>query len=302
MLLLLDSAGLYFRAFYAVPTSITAPDGTPVNAVRGFADMVANLVTTRRPTELVACWDEDWRPAWRVELLPSYKTHRLAGTGDAEAEPDELSAQVPIIADLLAALGLARVGAPGYEADDVVATLAAFYASPTRPVEVVTGDRDLLQVVSEHVKVLYVGGGMGRARLFDDAAVVAEHGVHARQYADYALLRGDPSDGLPGVPGIGPKTAAGLLGTFGDLAGLLAAADAGDPRMRPGVRSGLLAHRSYLIAGQQVVRAARVPLPERLDVTIPPRPADPEALARLAATWGIESAVMRLRKALFPQD
>lgn len=302
MLLLLDSAGLYFRAFYAVPMAITAPDGTPVNAVRGFADMVAGLVSSRRPSELVACWDDDWRPQWRVDLVPSYKTHRLAADDEAEAAPDALSEQVPIIADLLAALGLTRLGSPGYEADDVIATLAAQYASPTRPVEVVTGDRDLLQVVADNVDVLFVGAGMSKARLFDDAAVFAEHGVHAWQYADYALLRGDPSDGLPGVPGIGPKTAAGLLGSFLDLAGLLAAADAGDPRMRPGVRRALLTHRPYLTAGQQVVRAARVPLPESIDLAIPRTPADAAALDSLAARWGIESSVARLRNALFPAD
>ncbi|MGV1005826.1 MAG: 5'-3' exonuclease [Candidatus Nanopelagicales bacterium] len=300
MLMLLDSAGLYFRAFFAVPVSVRAPDGTPVNAVRGFADMLAGLVSQRRPDELVACWDDDWRPQWRVDLVPSYKTHRLVAADSLdEAEPDELSAQVPIIAELLAAVGLTRLGVPGFEADDVIATLAARYAAPERPVEVVTGDRDLLQVVSDHVSVFYVGAGMSKARLFDDAAVFAAHGVHAAQYADYALLRGDPSDGLPGVPGVGAKTAAGLLNSYGDLPGLLNALDRPGTGLRPGVAKALTAHREHLIAAQAVVQAATVPLPANLPLAIPASPAAPQALAELGERWGIANSLRRLSQALW---
>ncbi len=126
MLMLLDSAGLYFRAFHAIPESIAAPDGTPVNAVRGFLDMTAALVGQRRPQGLVACWDDDWRPQWRVDLIDSYKTHRALGDG-AEQIPGSLPDQVPIIVELLAAMGITRIGHPGYEADDVLGTLARRY-------------------------------------------------------------------------------------------------------------------------------------------------------------------------------
>jgi 5'-3' exonuclease len=130
-LLLLDAASLYFRAFYGVKRAMPAPDGTPTNAVRGFLDMSSTLITRFRPTDVVACIDQDWRPAWRVALIPSYKTHRLAGLDSGgggapagEAEPPGLAEQVPIIFDALAALGIAAVGAPEHEADDVIATLA----------------------------------------------------------------------------------------------------------------------------------------------------------------------------------
>ena len=144
-LLLLDTASLYFRAFFGVPESVKAPDGTPVNAVRGLLDMTARLITARRPGRLVACWDDDWRPAFRVAAIPSYKAHRLAADGGEEV-PDALSVQIPVIVEVLAALGIARVGSPGFEADDVIGTLTAReVARPPAdrsPVEVVTGDRD----------------------------------------------------------------------------------------------------------------------------------------------------------------
>src|SRR4051812_49182478 len=121
--MLLDAASLYFRAFYGVPTSVTAPDGRPINAVRGFLDMTARLVGTHGPTRLVACWDDDWRPEFRVAALPSYKAHRVAPEGGEEV-PDELSPQVPVLIDVLAAAGIAPGGAPGVEADDVIGTPA----------------------------------------------------------------------------------------------------------------------------------------------------------------------------------
>src|SRR3954465_5973958 len=121
--MLLDAASLYFRAFYGVPPAGTTPDGRPINAVRGFLDMTARLLTTYRPDRLVACWDDDWRPEFRVAALPSYKAHRPGADGGEET-PDELGPQVPILIEVLAAAGIARVGAPGFEADDVIGTLA----------------------------------------------------------------------------------------------------------------------------------------------------------------------------------
>ena len=149
-LMLLDSASLYFRAFYGVPDSVRAPDGTPVNAVRGFLDIITRLVTTYRPTHLVACWDDDWRPQWRVDLIPTYKTHRVAevvaGGPDVEEVPDPLEVQVPVIREALGILGIRIVGAAEHEADDVIGTLAT---TATMPVDIVTGDRDLFQLVDD---------------------------------------------------------------------------------------------------------------------------------------------------------
>jgi 5'-3' exonuclease len=302
-LLLLDAASLYFRAFYGVKRAMPAPDGTPTNAVRGFLDMSSTLITRFRPTDVVACIDQDWRPAWRVALIPSYKTHRLAGPDSGgggapagEAEPPGLAEQVPIIFDALAALGIAAVGAPEHEADDVIATLAE---RATMPVDVVTGDRDLFQLIDDDrsVRVLYTSRGVANLQFMDAAALQARYGIAPAQYADFATLRGDPSDGLPGVPGIGEKTAAGLLRRFGSLEALLEAAARHDPRLVQ-VAGKLNAARDYLLRAPAVVRAARtLPLPA-VDTTLPSTPADRRSLAELGARWGIGNALDRATKAL----
>ena len=216
-LLLLDTASLYFRAFFGVPDTFRAPDGSPINAVRGLLDFIARLVETYQPTHLACCWDNDWRPAWRVDLIPSYKAHRVAGAGDTtvdemassagtagEQAPDDLAVQVPVIIDVLNALGLAIVGHDGYEADDVIGTLAA---TASMPVDVVTGDRDLFQVVDDarEVRVLYIARGVGKHERVDDAWVRAKYDIPAAHYVDFAVLRGDASDGLPGWPGSGRR-------------------------------------------------------------------------------------------------
>lgn len=305
--MLLDAASLYFRAFFGVPADVTAPDGSPINAVRGFLDMIATLVDGHRPTRLVACWDDDWRPAWRVRLLPSYKTHRVAAGVDpqptssapvAEETPDLLAPQVPVIADLLAAFGIARVGAPGCEADDVIGTLAT--RSPD-PVDIVTGDRDLFQLVDDEraVQVLYVARGVRNRQAIDQTVLADKYGIATGdQYAALAALRGDTSDGIPGVPGIGEKTAAQLLTRFGSLAAIIEAA--GDPGsgLAAGQRAKLVAATDYLAIAPDVVRVLRdADLPEH-DDRLPTRPADPAAVDELAERWGVRSSVDRLTAAL----
>ncbi|MGN6331839.1 MAG: 5'-3' exonuclease [Motilibacteraceae bacterium] len=298
--MLLDTASLYFRAYYGVPDSLTAPDGTPVNAVRGLLDFVARLVTDGRPTRLVACLDEDWRPAFRVAAVPSYKAHRVAVSGDggaapdgAEDVPDTLAPQVPVIMEVLDALGIARAGAPGFEADDVIGTLTA---RADIPVDVVTGDRDLFQLVDDarKVRVLYTARGVGKHEVVDDAVVRAKYGVPGRSYADLAVLRGDPSDGLPGVKGVGEKTAAQLIRQYGDLAALVAGLDAGDPALPAAAGRKLAAARDYLDVAPPVVRVALdVPLPD-LDDRLPVEPRDPEKLVALADRWGLDRPVGRV--------
>jgi 5'-3' exonuclease len=304
-LLLLDSASLYFRAFFGVPDTFTAPDGTPVNAVRGFLDMIATLVTMRRPDRLVACWDDDWRPAFRVAALPSYKTHRLtAGSTVVEESPAGLTPQVPVIVDLLAALGIARVGCPGFEADDVMATLAERAASADDgPVEVVTGDRDLFQLVDDDraVTVLYVGKGVRNLEVVDQAWLERKYGVRTGSaYADLATLRGDPSDGLPGVAGVGEKSAAGLLTKFPDLAAIRSAAAAGDPLIAPGLAGKIRAAEDYLSSAGVVVQVVRDAPVAAVDDELPATPADVTALAELADRWGVRSSVNRVLAALQP--
>ncbi|HEY0498678.1 MAG TPA: 5'-3' exonuclease [Kutzneria sp.] len=306
-LVLLDSASLYFRSFYALPDSMTSPDGQPVNAVRGFADTVARILIDRRPSRLVACLDADWRPAFRVEALPSYKAHRVAsGSDGAEEEvPDALTPQVPIILDLLDAAGIATAEATGYEADDVIGALA--HAEKIDPVEVVTGDRDLFQLVRHTptpVTVMYIGQGWNKVQIIGPAELAAKYALPVESagdaYAEMAVLRGDPSDGLPGVAGIGEKTAAKLITDFGSLSGVLAAVlDPRDRRLTARVRTKLIEAADYLAAAPVVVRVA-VDAPVVMDRPdpVPAGPADVDRLMALKKRWNLGTSVDRLIAAL----
>ena len=257
--MLLDTASLYYRAFYGVPDTLTAPDGTPVNAVRGLLDMISRLVRARSPAGLIACMDADWRPAFRVAAVPSYKAHRARPDGTEEA-PAALTAQIPVIEDVLAALGLATAAAPGYEADDVIGTLTARGGGP---VEIVTGDRDLFQLVDDErpVRVIYTVRGLAKLDVVDEAAVTARYGIPGRAYADFAVLRGDPSDGLPGVPGVGDKTAAALIQAFGGIDAILDALDRGHGGFPKGSRPKLAAAREYLDAAMKLRDALERKIP-----------------------------------------
>jgi 5'-3' exonuclease len=267
--MLLDTASLYFRAFFGVPDTFRAADGTPVNALRGLLDFISRLVAGYSPSHLACCWDNDWRPAWRVELIPSYKAHRVAGAGQTvvpematssdtsgEQAPDDLAVQVPLILAVLDSLGIAVVGKDGYEADDVLGTLAS---TAPMPVDVVTGDRDLFQLVDDgrSVRVLYIARGVGKHEQVDEAWVLAKYGIPASAYVDYAIMRGDASDGLPGVAGIGDKTAASLLNSYGSLEGILAAASDAHTKISGSVRSKLGAAIDYLAVAPSVVAVVR---------------------------------------------
>ncbi len=300
---------MWFRSFFGVPSSIKSPDGRPVNAVRGFIDSMAVVIGQQKPGRLAVCLDLDWRPL-RVDLIPSYKAHRVAeeepaGQPDIEEVPDELSPQVEMIMELLDAFGIPTAGAPGFEADDVLGTLAA--AEKDDPVVVVSGDRDLLQVVSDDpvpVRVLYLGRGLAKASLFGPKEVAEQYGVPVDRagpaYAELALLRGDPSDGLPGVPGVGEKTAATLLGQHGSLEQILSAADDPKSKMAKGLRAKLRAAADYIEAAGAVVRVATdapVTLSTPTD-TLPLHAANPKRTAELASRYGVGSSISRLQKAL----
>ncbi len=308
-LLLLDGASLWFRAFYAVPEKITTADGRPVNALRGFTDMVAALITRHEPGRLAVCLDLDWRPRFRVELLPSYKAHRLddsaSAAAGAEEVPDTLTPQVDMILEVLEAAGIATAGAEGLEADDVIGTLAT--REREDEVIVVSGDRDLLQLVRDEptppVRVFYVGRGLAKAELWGPAEISAKYGVPQHNagpaYADMATLRGDASDGLSGVAGIGDKSAATLISRFGTLEALVAAVSDPNADLAQGVRAKLAAAQDYLKAAAPVVRVVRdaevkLSRPDTLSAT----PADPDRLHSLAATYNAESPIKRLITAL----
>ncbi|MBV9869548.1 MAG: 5'-3' exonuclease [Frankiaceae bacterium] len=298
MLLLLDTASLYFRAFYGTPDTITAPDGTPVNAVRGLLDYISRLVDEHRPSHLVAAMDNSWRPEWRVAAVPSYKTHRVADAATNEEEvPDLLSPQVPIIEAVLDAFGICRIGADDYEADDVIGTLAT---NADQPVEIVTGDRDLFQLVddSRGVVVIYVAKGVNNRERIDEAEVARRYGIPGRSYADFATLRGDPSDGLPGLKGVGEKTAAQLINAFGDVAGVIAAAEGDGAGFPKGCQAKVLAGLDYLGPALKVVEVAKdVPL-GNYDATLPTAPRDPDLLEGLADRWGLTNSINRLTAVL----
>ena len=302
--MLLDTAALYFRAFYGVPDTVHAPNGMPINAVRGLLDIIARLASDFQPTEIVACWDDDWRPQWRVDLIPTYKTHRVAVAASAdtvlsiEEVPDLLTPQVAVIREVLGALGVPVIGASHHEADDVIGTLASHSSIP---VDIVTGDRDLFQLIddSREVKVIYTGRGMARLETLTDAALEAKYGVTPAQYADYAAMRGDASDGLPGVAGVGEKTAVALLSSYGTLDGIIAAAaDAGSGMAAP-VRAKILAAADYLEVAPAVVKVVRDLTLAEFDARIrqPNRERTAE-LDRLSSEWGLGSSMTRARDAL----
>ena len=304
--MLLDSASLYFRAFYGVPDQRRSPDEPPTNAVRGFLDMIATLVGTHRPTHLVACWDNDWRPAFRVNAIPTYKTHRLSeGSQVLEESPEDLTPQVPLIVDALQALGIARIGSDGYEADDVIGTLT-HRARGRQSVDVVTGDRDLFQLVDDdaRVRVLYTArGGVRDPDVVTQAFLQSKYCVPTGQaYADMATLRGDASDGLPGVAGIGEKTAATLINRYGDLAGLRRALAEGDPQIKGAQRKRLEAASAYLDVAPTVVQVAlNAPFPD-FDASLPRRVGDLTMLSSLASGYGLTTPINRVLNALGLMD
>jgi len=293
-LMLLDSPALWYRAFHGVPDTVRSPQGEPVNAVRGFLDLVARVVREQRPARLVATVDLDWRPAFRVAAVPSYKLHRTS-EGGAEAEPAALAPQVAVLLEVLEALGVPVVGAPGHEADDVLGTLTTREAGA---VDVVTGDRDLLQLVRDDgpVRVLYA---VEKMKPYTEQTVARKYGIPGTAYAEYACLRGDPSDGLPGVKGVGDKTAAALVTRFGSVEGVLAALEDGTTNGFPaGVRAKLEAARDYLAVAPAVTRVVcDLDLPA-YDDALPRIPRDPERLVALSDRWGLDSALDRLLAAL----
>ena len=296
-LLAVDAPSLYFRAFHGIPEKAGRTSaGEPVNAIRGFLDMIAQLVRTRRPDRMVCALDASWRPAWRVALIPSYKKHRVL-RGDVEDVPPALERQVPVLLEVLAAVGIPAFGVDGYEADDVLGTLAA---TQPAPVEVVSGDRDLFQLVDDDrgTRLLYCGRGVAKLEDADNALVERKYGVPARWYADFAAMRGDPSDGLPGVPGVGEKTAARLVTRYGGVEHILAALDDPAAGFAPGLRTKLKDAGDYLSKALPVCKVALdVKLPD-FDPALPRAPKNPDALLALAERWNLASSAKRLVDAL----
>ena len=312
--MILDTASLYYRSFYALPSSMTAPDGFPHNAVRGLLQTIERLRERFAPTTLIAAWDTDWRPQWRVDLLPGYKTHRLAeeapsGEEGAEEEPDELGPQIGAIHQILTTWGIPVVGVRDFEADDVAGTLAHHASQNNQSTIVVTGDRDFMQLVNDDTRVLLtVKGGMEAWPLLDDQGVIERFGISPAQYLDVAALRGDPSDGLPGVHGVGEKTAVRLIQQFESLAGVQQACSE-VPLVRPLTPrlAGLITdHADYLARAVEVSSIRRdVPIDNAnklLAKQIPMKPVELEAWNQAVDEWGVRRFAESAMKATARSD
>jgi 5'-3' exonuclease len=288
---LLDTSSLMFRAFFSMPSTVKASDGRPINAVHGYLDMTARLVESRRPDEVVHVYDDDWRPAPRVAVYEGYKANR-------PPDPEGLPEQFVVLREVLDAFGLAQAEAPGWEAEDAIGSISAT-ARRTDRIDIVTGDRDLIQLVKDPVvRVLFTLRGVSELRVLDEAGVLEKYGVPASRYAEFAILRGDPSDGLPGVRGVGEKTARVLVNTYPSLEHLLADAAAskrsGRPLQRsPSLRSAIREATDYVRAMQQIV-----PIRTDLEVKAWKRDRDDGRLDELAEHLKLGGPVRRLRQAL----
>lgn len=289
-LMAIDTSYLFYRAFFGLPGTLVSPDGFPVNAVRGTCDFLTRLIGDFSPDEVVCAWDDDWRPAWRVELVPSYKAHRVGADGREDVDTD-LARQIPWVRQALEAVGIPVVGAAQYEADDVLASLAAKHDGKTL---VVSGDRDLLQLASESTSVIYVGKSVSKPDVMTPQHVRQRYGIPADRYVDYAVLRGDPSDGLPGVAGIGEKTAVKLVSEFSSLEAMLEAAEDQASTMRPAMRRNLRDSADYLAKARQVVITVDTLPLESVQLRSP----DSDAVAALTSELGLGSSLERLANAL----
>lgn len=292
-MMVLDTSYLYYRAFFGVPSSMRAPDGTPVNAIRGLLDSITRLVEQYSPDRLACAWDDDWRPAWRTDLVPSYKAHRVEEAVplgvDQEETPDELGVQVPLIREVLEAVGMPVIGVAEHEADDVLGSLATQHDGRCL---VVTGDRDLFQLVDDDTSVIWVGQGVAKNVVVDAAWLHDKYGVFPDRYVDFSVLRGDPSDGLPGVRGVGEKSAARLTELFPSLEDLVRAALDGSPGITPVTRARIVESAEYILRAEVVVAVVR-----DLPITLPPRlPLQPDTdrVSVLAERLGLTGPVNRL--------
>lgn len=296
-LMLLDSASLWYRAYYGMPDTLLAPDGTPVNAIRGYLDMTARLIGMYSPSRIVACIEGDWRPSWRVDLFPDYKANRLEEGGEGEEEPDLLTPQIPILLDLLDEFGIPMVGVDDYEADDVMATFAVKEPGPTR---IVTGDRDLFQLVDDKrdVKVVYLAKGLSQHDLVDKAWVARKYAIPGDRYALFAMFRGDPSDGLPGVRGIGEKGAALIANNFATVEEALQGAHDAHKSLKPALAKKIIEGADYLKIAPTLVHCAKdVALP-KLDISMPKKPDDLSKIYEIKERYGLGASVDRLITAL----
>lgn len=296
-LMLLDSASLWYRAYYGLPDTLLSPTGMPVNAIRGYLDMTARLISMYSPNRIVACIEGDWRPSWRVDLFPAYKANRLEDDSDVEEEPETLTPQIPVLLDLLDAFGIPMVGVDDYEADDVMATFAVREKGPIR---IVTGDRDLFQLVDDKrdIKVVYLAKGLSQHDLVDISWVANKYAIPGDRYALFAMFRGDPSDGLPGVKGIGEKGAALIANNFASVADALAGAKAGHEVLSASLAKKIIEGADYLKIAPTLVNCARDVAIPMMEIAMPQKPNDLSEIYAIKDEYGLGASVDRLIAAL----
>ena len=296
-LMLLDSASLWYRAYYGMPDTLVDSEGAPVHAIRGFLDMSARLISQYKPNRLVACLDGDWRPSWRVDLFPEYKANRVDVEGNEEAEPETLTPQIPILLDVLEALGIPLIGADDYEADDVIATYSVQEPGPTL---IVTGDRDLFQLVDDKrkVRVVYLARGIANHDLVDKKWISTKYEIPGERYALFAMIRGDASDGLPGIKGIGEKGAGLIANSFSSMQEVIQAAQGEDERLTPALRKKLLADIEYARIAERLVHCALdVPIP-KVELKIPKTQPDLSRVYQLKEEHNLGASVDRFISAI----
>lgn len=278
-----------YRAFFALGDTVSTPKGEPIGAVHGYLDMVARLVKQRRPGEVVHAYDHDWRPVARTDIYPAYKANRAA-------DPEGLPGQFGVLRRVLEHTGMTQVQTRGWEAEDAIGAFCAD-ARPDDRLQIVSGDRDLIQLVRDPVvKLLFTVRGVSDLHEFDEAGVLTKYGVPASRYSEFAILRGDPSDGLPGVSGVGEKTARALVQAYDSLDLMLEAA-AGAPNsgplVKPALRSKLLEATDYL---HDMERLVPVNIDAPLDLWGGER--DDIELKTIADELGLRGPVQRLLAAL----
>ena len=290
--LLVDAPSLYFRAFFSTPESVTTPDGRLINAAHGFIYMLARLIEDHRPDHLACADDEDWRPQWRVDLVPSYKTVRAMADSQQAQTEDVLGPQVPVLYAMLELFGIKVVGYPGAEAEDVIGSLA--HRAPGK-VAIVSGDRDLFQLVEDpNIRVLYPVRGVSKVAVVDEAYIAEKYSIPGRSYRDFAVLRGDSSDGLPGVTGIGEKLAASLVSKYGSIEAILDAARSGTSgRLMDKVRRDL----EYVERALKVTTIRTDLPPTDVDLTLPTE-VDEEVVMAAAERLGLSGPCRTLIKAI----
>ncbi len=295
-LMLLDSASLWYRAYFGMPDTLVSPTGQPVNAIRGYLDMTARLLVKYQPNRIVACLEGDWRPSWRVELFPDYKLNRLDEEG-GEEEPDTLGPQIPILLDVLDALGIPLLGVDDYEADDLI---ASFSVKQPGPIRIVTGDRDLFQLADDKrdIKIVYLAKGISNHDLVDLKWIQDKYQIPGDRYALFAMIRGDSSDGLPGIRGIGEKGAMVIANLFETLPEVMEAAAGSDERLSANLRKKLLESSQYAaIAPKLVGCALDVSIPE-MEISLPKKPNSLEKIEKLKEIYGLGTSIDRIMSAL----